>query len=80
MSDHNAIRPGLPGLIPRPARERDKRVADSSAAARSRKSPPRAALNAIPSPERLQSLIENALSALRQGIFWDRGAIVNILL
>ena len=32
----------------------------------------------IPAEEVLQGLIERALAALKQGIFWDRGSILNI--
>ena len=41
--------------------------------------PRRAALNIIPAPESLMTLIRSAVEALRQGVRWDRGTIVNIL-
>ena len=41
--------------------------------------PKRADLNNIPAPESLMTLIRSAVEALRQGIRWDRGTILNIL-
>lgn len=41
--------------------------------------PKRAAVNYIPSPESLRTLISSAVEALRKGIRWDRGTILNIL-
>lgn len=41
--------------------------------------PARAALNNIPAPETLATMIRSAISALRSGIFWDRGTILNIV-
>jgi hypothetical protein len=41
--------------------------------------PARANLNVIPEPESLATLIRSAVAALRQGTFWDRGTILNIL-
>ncbi len=55
-------------------------IATTSPTRKRRKSPARAALNVIPSPERLQMLVDKALDALKQGIFWDRGSIINIIL
>lgn len=40
----------------------------------------RASLNFIPSPDELSRLIDRALTALSQGVYWDRGSIVNIVL
>lgn len=36
-------------------------------------------LRFIPSEDTLQDLIARALEALRAGIFWDRGSILNIV-
>lgn len=41
--------------------------------------PSRPELNHIPSPESLGTLIRSAVSALRRGIAWDRGTILNLL-
>ncbi len=41
--------------------------------------PAKADENNIPAPETLQTLIRSALSALRQGTFWDRGTILNLV-
>ena len=41
--------------------------------------PARAHVNFIPSPDSLATLINSALAALRKGVFWDRGTILNLL-
>jgi hypothetical protein len=41
--------------------------------------PSRAHVNYVPPPESLGTLIRSAVSALRRGIFWDRGTILNLL-
>jgi hypothetical protein len=41
--------------------------------------PARAHINVIPEPESLATMIRSAVAALRQGTFWDRGTIVNLL-
>ena len=41
--------------------------------------PSRAHENHIPAPEALRSLISNAVAALRKGVRWDRGTILNLL-
>lgn len=41
--------------------------------------PKRATTNFVPAPEALDGLIERAMSALRRGIAWDRGSILNLL-
>jgi|GEM_PF-2009479 len=41
--------------------------------------PLRAALNNIPSPETLNTMIRSAVAALRDGTFWDRGTILNLV-
>jgi len=40
--------------------------------------PKRAHENFIPSPEALRTLITGAVEALRRGIRWDRGTILNL--
>lgn len=41
--------------------------------------PKRAGTNLIPTPEVLENLIDRAVLALRQGVAWDRGSILNLL-
>jgi hypothetical protein len=41
--------------------------------------PKRANENFIPSPESLRTLVTGAVEALRRGIRWDRGTILNLL-
>ena len=41
--------------------------------------PKRAQLGVIPAPESLATMIRSAVAALRQGSFWDRGTILNVL-
>lgn len=41
--------------------------------------PKRAHVNIIPSPESLDTLIRSAVVALRKGVFWDRGTMLNLV-
>ncbi len=41
--------------------------------------PARAHVNFIPAVESLRTLISSAVEALRRGITWDRGTILNLL-
>ena len=41
--------------------------------------PARAHVNHIPTPESLFTLITGAVAALKRGIHWDRGTILNLL-
>lgn len=41
--------------------------------------PKRAHVNIIPEPESLATFIRSAVAALRQGVAWDRGTILNLL-
>lgn len=41
--------------------------------------PRRAHVNIIPSNESLATLIRSAVAAFRQGVTWDRGTILNLL-
>jgi len=41
--------------------------------------PVRANVNFIPSPESLRTLIAGAVAALRKGITWERGTILNLM-
>jgi hypothetical protein len=40
--------------------------------------PKKAHVNIIPEPESLGTLIRSAVAALRRGIYWDRGTILNL--
>lgn len=40
---------------------------------------PRAEENYIPGPESLSTLIRNALATLKEGLVFDRGSIVNLV-
>ena len=41
--------------------------------------PTRVLENFIPEPESLATMIRSAIAAFRQGIFWDRGTILNLV-
>lgn len=41
--------------------------------------PKRSEVNYIPAPETLATLVNSAVAALRRGVFWDRGTIINLL-
>lgn len=41
--------------------------------------PARAHINFIPAGESLATLIQGAVAALRKGVYWDRGTILNLL-
>jgi hypothetical protein len=59
---------------PRPQKERESKREESVVAKQ-----PRAEENFIPEPESLATMIRGAISALRSGIHWDRGTILNLL-
>jgi hypothetical protein len=42
--------------------------------------PPKPSRNFIPSQEAIDALLERALAALRRGMIWDRGSIINLVL
>ncbi len=51
-----------------------------SAEERKKLSPPRKrGFGTIPRPEVLEKLIAQAVAALRRGIYWDRGSIINLV-
>lgn len=50
-----------------------------SAVASARRKPFGADENFVPTNESLASLIKNALLALKEGNYWDRGSVVNLL-
>lgn len=41
--------------------------------------PKRSDVNFIPAPESLRTLIASAVEAVRRGVYWDRGTIVNLI-
>lgn len=41
--------------------------------------PAKADVNNIPSSETLHTMIRSAVASLKQGVFWDRGTILNLL-
>lgn len=41
--------------------------------------PKRASQNVIPHPESLSTLIRSAVAAMREGVYWDRGTMLNIV-
>lgn len=43
-------------------------------------SPTKAHLNYIPSPDALRTMVERALEALSNGVYWQRGSIINLVL
>ena len=66
------VSPGVPGKTS----ERRRQQGDSASA---NPVPRRPDVNYIPAPESLGTLIASALEALRQGVRWDRGTILNLL-
>lgn len=57
--------------IPPRARQRDAGERPDAA--------PRAEINFIPAAESLATLIRSAVAALRKGVYWDRGSILNLV-
>lgn len=56
-----------------------KRRARSREEAHREPATPRASVNFIPAPESLDTLIRSAVEALRRGIYWDRGSMLNLV-
>jgi len=42
--------------------------------------PTRSDLNYIPAAESLMTMISSAVEALRRGVYWDRGTILNLVI
>lgn len=42
--------------------------------------PAKPSRNFIPSQEAIDALLERAIAALRRGMIWDRGSIINLVL
>lgn len=70
----NYIRPATN----RPTRTDERRNPSSSRDEATAK-PLRVEENFIPAPDSLATIIRNAIAALRQGITWDRGTILNLV-
>lgn len=68
---------GLPGMRPanQPERKRQEQPEDRSRFAQ----PGRAEEGFVPPQGMVDELIKRALTALKQGVFWQRGSIVNIV-
>jgi len=62
-----------------PARANVRREREQQEEAVADFSPKRVEENFIPEPESLATMIRGAVSALRKGLHWDRGTILNIL-
>jgi len=77
MSDF--IPTGL-GTILTPPDTRVRRPVDRRSQREELRPPPRPLTNFIPTTEAIQMLIERALTALSEGIYWDRGSIINLVL
>lgn len=79
ISDNNIRnRPGA--LKPSSARVGVKIAPPPDADERKSLEPPRQrGFSSIPNPEVLEKLIAQAVSALRRGIYWDRGSILNLV-
>lgn len=68
-SRSRALTGASPRIDPRPDAEERKRL-----------SPPRkSGFSSVPAPEVLEKLILQAVSALRRGIYWERGSIINLV-
>lgn len=67
---------GIRPATGRPAGNRRQPQASSDAPAKPKE---KAHLNYIPAPESLRTVVASALDALRRGVTWDRGSILNLL-
>ena len=75
MNDLLRINVGQPTITNKP-----KRCKASEPEKREARRSPRAIRNFIPSTEEILARIDDALIALSRGIYWDRGAIIDIVL
>lgn len=78
MNAFTRISTGQPTVTSQPRKERVASTNDVSRKVQRRS--PRARVNFIPDMQLLQEMVEDALTALSKGIYWDRGAIVDIVL
>jgi len=76
----SSIRSRLPALRPAPGRKPVEKRTGHSAGERDLLLPPmRRGFQVIPTLDVLEKLIDRAVEALKAGIFWDRGSILNLL-
>lgn len=69
----NRINTPAAGIRPQPKRENPRDDGKVKA------SPKRVEENFIPEPESLATMIRSAVAALREGLHWDRGTILNVV-
>ncbi len=74
----NPNRINNPGARPT-AKAAERKRQQSSIIEAPQVAPKRAHINFIPSPESLATLVGSAIAALRKGVRWDRGTILNLL-
>ena len=78
MSNTFRVTTGQPTIANKPRQEKlDKTV---GAGRRTARRSPRARVNFIPDMEQLKAMIDDALTALSRGVYWDRGSIIDIVL
>ncbi len=77
----NRIHPTQPPLVSgtTPSRDAVRRDPQDAPTRQKRKASPKAQFNYIPSADMLRSLVAQAVSALKDGVYWDRGSIVNLI-
>ena len=73
----NFPRVGVP--VPQGPRRKDTTQTVDAASADYFKPPKRRGFQTLPTPEVLEQLIERAVAALKKGILWDRGSILNLV-
>lgn len=76
---NNQIRPKSTGAASTPRRVAGKDVSAPEVERDELMPPPRRGFLSAPNEDVLALLIERALKALKHGIFWDRGSILNLL-
>lgn len=62
-----------------PAGKNGERKRESTPDAEAFVVPTRAHQNFVPEPESLMTMINSAVAALRKGVRWDRGTILNLV-
>ena len=77
----NRIPPSQPPLVSgtSPSRDAVRRGQPETPERKKHKTSPKAQFNYIPAPDALRTLVERAVSALKDGVYWDRGSILNII-
>ncbi len=79
MEIKNRNQGGIGGLSPAPKRIAARPQRRETEEADPLLPPQTRGFRTIPNLDVLEKLVDRAVSALRQGIFWDRGSILNIL-